>query len=439
MTPRILATEHYLVAPRTAARTSPTRDACQDGKVPYGSAADLPKIREMRQSLSVMRLFGLFLSRADRAKMKEVRIELSRLTRTVDEFYALLGPRNWVFHEDLSLPDMERIVRGAKGDAGDAEATLIEWYGEGDRLDWMVRRLSWHQAWRARRELLEHALDDYRAGRFYAVVQVLLSVMDGFVNDLYPEARKALHAREPDEMDAWNSVVGHHEGLTAVMKTYQRTIKARIDDPVYELYRHGIVHGMVVNYDNAVVATKAWNTLFAVSDWARSLQEMAKEALKPPTPPLRETMTRYAETQELKKVIEAFQPFTLRPEDAAFDQHDATKATAAFLEDWKARRWGLIPGRLSDIHRNVGPADVRQEMEQYALDSYSIVEVNVNAAALCLVRVELVIDGMTYRPKLRWTFQGSDGGVAVAGHSTGEWRLVWWQPTMLMRPPDPEL
>ena len=69
-------------------------------------------------------------------------------------------------------------------------------------------------------------------------------------------------------MTARDSVVGHHLGLTHSMKTFRTTIKKRVDDEVFEVYRHGIVHGAVVNFDNVVVATKAWNMLFAVADWA---------------------------------------------------------------------------------------------------------------------------------------------------------------------------
>ena len=47
-------------------------------------------------------------------------------------------------------------------------------------------------------------------------------------------------------------------------ETFTKTIKKRVDSEVFEVYRHGIVHGSVVNFDNIVVATKAWNMLFAV-------------------------------------------------------------------------------------------------------------------------------------------------------------------------------
>ncbi|MBK9343935.1 MAG: hypothetical protein IPN07_13140 [Dehalococcoidia bacterium] len=96
----------------------------------------------------------------------------------------------------------------------------------------------------------------------------LIAVMDGFVNDFEPGERQGLHSRQPGEMAAWDSVVGHHMGLTHAMATFTKTIKKRVGDEVFELHRHGIMHGSVVRFDNVVVATKAWNMLFAVADWA---------------------------------------------------------------------------------------------------------------------------------------------------------------------------
>ena len=66
--------------------------------------------------------------------------------------------------------------------------------------------------------------------------------------------------------------------------------KKVIKEPVYELYRHGIVHGMVVDFDNEIVATKAWNYLFAVVDWAEDKKK--QETPAPPAPTWRGARTR---------------------------------------------------------------------------------------------------------------------------------------------------
>ena len=129
----------------------------------------------------------------------------------------------------------------------------------------MTRRLVGQTDLRSRMHLIERALADYQAGRFYATTLVLLTVMDGFVNDV-ENRRKGLHARAADEMAGWDSVVGHHLGLSHAHHSFIKGTGATTEEEVFELHRHGIIHGTIVHYDNPIVATKAWNRLFAVVD-----------------------------------------------------------------------------------------------------------------------------------------------------------------------------
>src|SRR5262249_15562979 len=115
-----------------------------------------------------------------------------------------------------------------------------------------------------------------------ATVHVLLSVMDGFVNE-FESVRRGLHARETEDLNAWDSVVGHHMGLTSAHRTFTKSKGATSEEPVCELYRNGIVHGMLLDYDNDVVATKAWNRLFAVMDWAKAREKEQEPAKPQPT------------------------------------------------------------------------------------------------------------------------------------------------------------
>jgi RIO-like serine/threonine protein kinase len=62
------------------------------------------------------------------------------------------------------------------------------------------------------------------------------------------------------------------------MPTFKAPKKKRVDDEVFEVYRNGIVHGTVVNFNNVVVATKAWNMLFAVADWDSATTKAAAPA-----------------------------------------------------------------------------------------------------------------------------------------------------------------
>jgi hypothetical protein len=149
---------------------------------------------------------------------------------------------------------------------------------------------------------------------------VLLSVMDGFVNE-FESARRGLHTREAEELDARDSVVGHHMGLTRAHATFTRRKGATSDEPVYELYRHGIVHGTILSYDNDVVATKAWNRLFAVTDWAKAKVKEQQPPKREPT--WRELFAQLADNARKERANKEWKPETVVPSDSSFETHPA--------------------------------------------------------------------------------------------------------------------
>ena len=405
--------------------------------VAYGSARDLPKFREMQQQLTAMRLLRFLLPKKDRHLLKELPAQLNDLADTVDAFYALLGSRHWVFHEDLSVDDMANLVARSDGDPSRAEQALIDWYGDDDRLSFLVRRLNALPGLRARMHLLWLTLEDYEAERYYAVVQVLLSVMDGFVNDLHPSNRRGLHAREPGEMDAWDSVVGHHLGLSAAHVTFTKGFKARNDEPVDELYRNGIVHGMLTNYNNVVVATKAWNRLFAVADWACSLEAQQREAEKPPDPTWRELFERLRVNEESKAALAAFTPVTLTQADQGMTAHPVCTATRAYLDAWTRKNYGEMASLVTHMFASIKPGDVRADYQGFSLEEYDITSLNHGGASVCTVRLHVIINGASHSPQLRWVREGVDGQTAMPNQE-GEWHLMWWGVGHMTRDAEPD-
>lgn len=248
----------------------------------YGSARDLPSYQELSQQIQGGKLLTLFIAREQRKKLVEIEEQLKPLTRIVDDFYERLGSRNWIFHDMLNVNKVEQIL-AETSDAESAQERLVELYRDRDSTEWWIMRLRAHDGFRQRLHQIERAREHYDVGQFDSCVLQLIAVMDGFVNDFDPGERKGLHSRDPDDMAAWDSVVGHHMGLTHAMDTFTKTIKKRIDDEVFDVYRHGIMHGSVVNFDNVIVATKAWNMLFAVADWAEAKRKAAEPKEWPPS------------------------------------------------------------------------------------------------------------------------------------------------------------
>jgi hypothetical protein len=398
----------------------------------YESARDLPKFREMEQMLKGFKVIG-WLKPSLRAQFKQVEADLNALSSTIDRFYEVLGPRHWVFHDHLNVSDVNDLLTASSVD--EAEQRFIALQADG--LEDQVRRLRFRPGFKERYHLLELAMEDYAAGRYAGMVHLVLSVMDGFVNDFTAkEGRKGLHARSGAEMEAWDAVVSHAQGLARVHEeVFQRGFYKLVTDEVFELYRNGIVHGTVVHFNNEVVATKAWNYLFAVEDWAVATEAAAKEP--EPEPGWGELLGRIRNNAEQQKRIDQWNPRTLHPGDDGFEDETAVSASRRFLELWQRRNWGEMSAMVLHMGRDkplAVPREVKEEYADLTLDSFEIREMRSEAAAVTMVEVDLTVNGEPHTGTLRWIYEDEQGSPQVEP-APGEWHLVWWGPHALMDRP----
>jgi hypothetical protein len=372
-----------------------------------------------------MKSLTLFVGREHRKQVLELERQLVSLTENVDRFYKLLGLRNWIFHDDLPV---DRITALLPLPVEEAQARFIAIYKDTDQLRFMVRRLNSVEALRIRRRLIRQALDDYHAGRYYSTVLVLLSVCDGFVNDV-EIPRRGLHARTPDDMVAWDSVVGHHMGLSNAHATFTKGFYKTSHEEVAELYRNGIVHGMLTNYDNVVVATKAWNRLFAVADWARSRERGKAEPESQPS--LLQTVMQIRDLATAKQALEVFQPVSVSASNPEFLKHPAAARAEQFLNALAVRNFGamvpFVSANISGSSVNKTAGHLRQTFGHLAGRPCSLLQLNWRASGLCEIDFELnQAEGP--RPfRMRWLWEDPEGK-AVLPPGPAEWRLATTQP-----------
>ncbi|MFE9244967.1 hypothetical protein [Nocardiopsis sp. NPDC006938] len=400
---------------------------------PYGSARDLPTVKELEQQMAGLRLFAFLLGKDKRNQLREFEGEHRRITNIVDVFYELLGGRNWVFTEDLNLSEVEHVIDTE--DAVTAETRLIEYYKREGRISFSLHRLTRFEAMRPRMEMLKKALADYEAGRYYSTVFVLLSVMDGFVNDIDRAARRGLHAQAEEDMVAWDSVVGHHLGLAHAHRSFTKSYKKTEIAEVNELFRNGIMHGTLVNFDNQIVATKAWNRLFAVVDWADSRERHAKPV--EPTPTFRESFLGWKDAQQRKARVEDWKPYEYVPDFSSEDLPEVARVCVDFLEKWQRGQWGLVGSYFLEIsaRSSIGKLApmARDLYRAFELSEWKISCVRHVAAAVALADVELVVNETTYRTNLRWIRVGDTGKSAMEWES-GRWALVLYGPSNFLKP-----
>ena len=395
---------------------------------PYGSASDLPSCQELTCQIQGLKLLTRFFARNQHSELLQLEHELTHLVAVVDRFYDRLGPSNWIFHDSVNISAVEAILEHTTT-SEEAEQRFIEIYSDEDYLAFWSRQLYRVDGLRERAHQIERAREHYSAGQFDSAALHLIAVMDGFVNDFEPDVRRDLSSRDPDAMTAWDSVVGHHLGLTNALKAYKKTIKKRVDEEVYELHRNGIVHGTITRFDNLVVATKAWNMLFAVVDWAVATAKARQPEAPKPTP--RET---FQQTRTTARMLEAWISSRLSDSDAGFEDHDIHSLTVKFLSNWRERNFGALarfpmsrettPGKMA--------GQLRKDFEGSVLSEFRVTELENTAPAIWVSRGEATVNGTPGTFECRWTIEEADGNFEY-GSDSALWRLVFCDSTVWRR------
>ncbi|MFF7206262.1 hypothetical protein [Streptomyces sp. NPDC008141] len=399
----------------------------------YQSARDLPSFLELERQLAALRLFAWPM----RAQVKSIQHQMRELGELVDAFYDLLSKKNWIFHDYLSVTAVQAIFNDAPRDADRAEELLIDHYHDSERLQLMTLPLRKLPAMRRRLALVEKAHEDYFAGRYYSCIHLLLSVMDGFVNE-FETVRRGLHARAAEELHAWDSVVGHHRGLAHAHRTFTKGRSVTRDEPVHELYRNGIVHGSILNYDNITVATKAWNRLFAVADWARAREKEQQQAAVEPVTwsslgrQVKSLAGSILEQNRIEQVSQRWTPREYLPGSAEFTSHPLYERTELLLTCWRQTNYGTMSALIThDLHTKHGKAarsKLRQAYEKYPLASFDILAIGHQMPAACTVTARLDHSGGTSSTaSLRW-IREDDTAHPKPEPWPGEWRLCTWEP-----------
>lgn len=405
---------------------------------PYGSAADLPsfvKLDEQLEAFKAIAAVGL-MNDAAREQIADLEKQRHRLVSLVDTFYELLGPRNWVFTDDLSIDAVEDIIDTADVDV--AERRLVDYYKSDRRISFQLLLLNRLPAMRLRMALLEKALTDYRADRYYSTVLVLLTVMDGFVNDTDKQnGRRNLNARDASEMVPWDSVAGHHMGLSHAHSTFNTGVYKTVAGETTELLRNGILHGMVVDFDNDIVATKAWNRLFAVADWAKACQKQANQPEPTPVPTPSDIERRFREHVDVRRRLAQWRPHEHTISTDADGHSDVDRACLDFLQRWQNQQWSLV-GKHFHVSGKTVPSAQKQAAEakrlykQFELTAWSLDRINHKGASLVEAHASLNVNGRPFTALMKWLYADGEGSTLFDWQDGGVWQLYPYGPSIFL-------
>lgn len=370
--------------------------------------------------------------------------KIEELVQVPDRFVDELGEHGWVIHDNLSLDVASEAVEFAEnGDFEAAEAHLVAYYDR-STIDVNLIQMKSLDSFKPRYMLARKAATDYEEERYHACVPVILALLDGLVQqvhiDQFGEAQNA--SAEDTELMAWDSLAGHSRSLNKFLEIFQqnriKTRTERIEKP----FRHGIMHGVDLGYDNELVAAKSWNALFAVGEWAKKAEEGKLEPPEDDDPPsLLEVISESVETekriQELQQISDEWEPRQLEggvdiPESGSpgeYPEGSPERTIVEFLAFWEEKNYGKMFEYIDyPSSWGAGPGRVRETFGNHELKSWRLIDLDHSASAAADITVQFEVywngDWREKIKEIRLVRQNKKGKAAPPGFEDGEWLIT---------------
>ncbi len=352
-------------------------------------AKDLENIKKIWPILKPFaRLFGGDTKSVDEAfaKMDHLIPNTNEIVEVPDKFNNIFAEQGWILFEVMEVDTAkEAISISEKLGIELADEYLVEhfspqWFR--DRINW----LKFIKGFESRFPLALKALEDYEAGRYYSTIQITLSLIDGWVNDLnIVNFQRQGFFSENSQLVAYDSITAHPNGLMRLKETFNRSRQATRIDEIKIPYRNGIVHGMDLGYDNKYVAAKCWAALFAVRDWAI---KVAKNELKAPEnrPEVErtiwESLEKYNDTRKKIEEYKKWQPRVIVigetiPANGKIEQYPENspeRKIVEFLNYWVKNNYGFMAKCRQPLF-DFAPVPIKDIFGRYTVDDYSIIQV----------------------------------------------------------------
>lgn len=361
-----------------------------------------------------------------------------------DRFNSQFANIGWIAHESMNSTLIEKAVNLAEdGQKEKAEIILAEHFTsiEINRLLYRFRAMP---TFSIRFELIEQAYKDTLEERFHSCVPLLLTIIDGAVNDI---SKSKGFFSENTELKAWDSIASHSSGLTAIKEIFNTPRKKTNKEEIFLPYRNGILHGRDLKFDNKHVVGKCWSTLFAVNDWARALKE---EKENPPIIP-KEPTSISESWRELTKLITEYQEWKVQSDKkwkelenwkpreninmdlANFKEFSPEKTVLEIIESWEKKNFGKIAQlihQISDkeINISVEAGKVRRGLENKELNSFQVKSIYDEAADISEITMDIDYDlngeNKTKEIVIRLICKDEDGEMGMNGKENMSWTFI---------------
>lgn len=388
---------------------------------------NLPSVVELKQQVRALSAISSILrNKETKEEMRKIKAELDETLEIVEHFYSILGKRNWVFSDALNLDRMKTILENDNAD--EAEKALISYFKEPGMLETQINRLHRFPDMRPRLPLLRKAEIDYREGRYYSSTLVVVTIMDGFVNDANKASRTGLHALKPEELASEDCVATVLAGLPSVQRIFTKTARKRIDTPLYEVQRHALVHGMATDFDNDIIASKAWCMLFAITDWKKSKEKVAVPEKDKPSfiDSVREFKAIQAEVKKNRVLLDSWEEHNVSLEKPSKPDREVLDSYVAYCTAWKNGNYGRLADFLPNLTNKSKGAMAGEAREIYAehpISDFRILSIVRPAAAIAIAAIRFQLDDQSWDTEIRFA-RFDERNQPAAEWEAGSWKAM---------------
>ena len=395
--------------------------------------------------LNICKLFGMKFN--NMPDIKAMRKELDDLAKLPDEFNSFFAEKGWIAYESFRVPTMQIAVELMKqGDVESAENEILSYYKDFSNIRMMiVAKGNMLEAYKPRKHLVLNALEEYENGRYYTCVPLLLIIIDGIVNDISKEAG---FFAEKTNLTSWDSIAGHHTGLSKLKTIYNQSRKKTNNDEIRMPFRNGIMHGRDLNFDNVYVAAKCWGCLGAIIDWGQDIANGKKSAppiqqksLKESWNEMKDSWKSYEKNKQagenLNKKIEKWEPREFYSDVMGVENLNSTdlpklspeKKVVEFLELWKKKNYGFMAD-CTWYNQKFEPrknkiAEIKSIVNNKSLLNYRIVNTMDEAPVISEIYIDMGINynGQKFdkQIKFRMIYEGES---VIHGDEGGEWKII---------------
>lgn len=369
------------------------------------------------------------------ANFSEIKKQAELLT-IPDSFNHTFASVGWIAYESMNLEVMKEAISIAETiDIEEAEKYLADHY-DANTLKWGIMRFNGNVEFRRRLRLIELAKEDYLSERYHACIPLLLSMLDGIVNDVSKHV--GFFANSVD-MTAWDCIAAHETGLQALASLVTKGRNKTNEEPITIPFRNGILHGRELSFDNKIVAAKCWAALFAARDWAMAISDGKKTPKAKEKISWSELLSKIAETKRQRNLIHAWKPrviadlkyFPFSGEHANLPSGTPERAVCEFVTNWCKRRYGLLAESLLyfiETPKGKKAGMAKEDFGRNVPISFEITAVEDHAAAISHVTLDLMfaceLTELKKEVSVLVIYQDGDNNPLVRSEPGGTWKIV---------------